>query len=79
VVELAERGAKHRYIDGGKTIQAFLNADLIHQLVITRIPILIGSGIPLFGPLNGDIKLQHIETRQFDSGLSKAGTRLGER
>lgn len=69
VSQLSERGARHLYVDGGKTIQGFLDAGLIQQLIITRIPILIGRGIPLFGPLKRDIKLRHIETRQFASGL----------
>ncbi len=69
VGRLSARGAKHLYIDGGKTIQGFLNAGLIQRLIITRVPILIGRGIPLFGPLVRDIKLRNIETRQFPSGL----------
>ncbi len=72
VGRLSGRGAKHLYIDGGKTIQGFLNAGLIQRLIITRIPILIGSGIPLFGPLVRDIKLRHIETRQFSDGLVRS-------
>ena len=69
VKHLSKRGAKHLYIDGGKTIQGFLSARLIQRLIITRIPVLIGTGIPLFGPLFRDIKLRHIETRQYPSGL----------
>lgn len=69
LANLSERGAKHAYVDGGKTIQRFLDADLIQQLIITRVPVLIGSGIPLFGPLNRDVHLRHVETRQFPNGL----------
>lgn len=69
VRRLADRGAEHLYIDGGKTVQAFLAAGLVERLIISRIPILIGSGIPLFGPLPGDIHLRHVETRSFASGL----------
>lgn len=69
VRRLAERGAKHLYIDGGQTIQTFLAAGLIQQLIITRVPVLIGDGIPLFGPLPHDIKLRHIDTRSFANGL----------
>ncbi len=65
VRQLSERGAKHLYIDGGKTIQGFLNAGLIHQIIITKIPVLIGEGISLFGPVCKDIKLRHIETISF--------------
>ncbi len=66
---LAERGFQHLYIDGGVTIQTFLRAGLIQRLVITQVPVLIGTGIALFGALPHDIKLQHISTRHFASGL----------
>jgi dihydrofolate reductase len=69
VQRLAERGATHLYVDGGRTIQGFLAAGLIQQLIITRVPVLIGEGIPLFGPLPHDIKLRHIETQSFANGL----------
>jgi len=66
---LAARGIQHVYVDGGITIQRFLQAGLIQRLIITRIPVLIGAGIPLFGPLPGDIVLRHVTTRQYSSGL----------
>ncbi|HWS82220.1 MAG TPA: dihydrofolate reductase family protein [Rubrobacter sp.] len=69
VQRLAERGYGHLYVDGGRTIQGFLRDGLIHQLILTKIPILIGTGIPLFGPLSHDIGLRHLETRQFENGL----------
>jgi len=69
VRRLSQRGAHHLYVDGGKTIQGFLDAGLIQHIIITRIPVLIGKGIPLFGPLASDIKLRHVETRQFPTGL----------
>lgn len=66
---LEERGAQHVYVDGGRTIQGFLAAGLIQQLIVTRVPVLIGDGIPLFGPLPRDVRLRHVETRAFASGL----------
>lgn len=67
--ELGSRGMAHVYVDGGKTIQAFLAAGLIQRITITRLPILIGRGIPLFGPVPHDVKLRHVETRTFGGGL----------
>jgi len=69
VARLAASGANHLYIDGGITIQRFLRAGLIQRLIITRVPVLIGEGIPLFGTLPGDKRLRHIATRQYPSGL----------
>jgi dihydrofolate reductase len=69
VARLAQRGMKHLYIDGGVTIQRFLRAGLIQRLVITRIPILLGSGIPLFGPIEKDIRFEHVLTRWYPSGM----------
>jgi len=69
VARLDGQGVKHIYVDGGKTIQGFLRAGLISRLIITKIPVLIGRGIPLFGPLEVDIKLRHIQTRGYPSGF----------
>ena len=67
--QLEARGIQHVYVDGGITVQGFLRAGLIQRLIITRVPVLIGTGIPLFGPTTRDIVLKHIATRQYASGL----------
>jgi dihydrofolate reductase len=69
VSQLAASGAHHLYIDGGITIQRFLRAGLIQRLIITRVPVLIGEGVPLFGTLPRDIRLRHVATRHYPSGL----------
>jgi dihydrofolate reductase len=69
VSQLAATNAHHLYIDGGITVQRFLRAGLVQRLIITRVPVLIGEGIPLFGSLPRDVRLQHVATRQFASGL----------
>jgi dihydrofolate reductase len=69
VSKLAASGARHAYIDGGITIQRFLRAGLIQRLIITRVPVLIGEGIPLFGTLPHDIRLRHVATQHYPSGL----------
>ena len=72
VAKLAARGVQHIYVDGGITIQNFLRAGLIQRLTITRVPVLIGEGIPLFGALPQDVRLRHIATQQYSSGLVKS-------
>jgi dihydrofolate reductase len=69
IKQLTSRGFKHAYIDGGITIQRFLAAGLIDRFVITRVPVLIGEGVPLFGPLPHDIQLRHIATLSYAGGL----------
>jgi dihydrofolate reductase len=69
VARLAASGARHLYIDGGITVQRFLKAGLIQRLIVTRVPVLIGEGIPLFGAVPTDIRLNHVRTRTFPSGL----------
>jgi dihydrofolate reductase len=69
ISQLAARGVHHLYIDGGITIQEFLRAGVIQRLIITRVPVLIGDGIPLFGRLPHDVRLRHVATRHYPSGL----------
>lgn len=69
VQQLASSGSEHAYVDGGQTIQSFLRANLIREMTLTRIPVLLGEGIPLFGPLAHDIRLEHLSTRAYASGL----------
>ena len=69
VARLEARGIRHIYVDGGITIQRFLQAGLIQRLIISRVPVLIGSGIPLFGALPRDILLQHVATCTYAGGL----------
>lgn len=77
VARLAARGVGHAYVDGGITVQRFLRAGLIDRLIVTRVPVLIGEGIPLFGTLPKDIPLRHVATRQFASGLVQSEYRVG--
>jgi dihydrofolate reductase len=72
VSKLAARGFNHAYVDGGNTVQRFLRAGLVSRLTITRVPVLIGEGIPLFGAIPHDIRLRHIATRSYQSGLVKS-------
>jgi len=76
VSKLAASGAHHLYVDGGITIQQFLRAGLIERIIITRVPVLIGQGISLFGTLPRDIRLLHVATKHYPSGLVQTEYRL---
>lgn len=77
VNRLAKRGLLRLYVDGGQTIQEFLRAGLVHELIVSQLPILIGTGIPLFGPLQADVRLKHVETRTFPGGMIQSTYEVG--
>lgn len=76
--QLTARGFEHAYVDGGLTIQRFLAAGCIDRLVVTRVPVLIGTGIPLFGPVPGDIQLRHVATHSYPGGLVQSEYEVGD-
>ncbi|MBV1907881.1 MAG: dihydrofolate reductase family protein [Kangiellaceae bacterium] len=66
-VELQNQGVRHLYVDGGVTIQSFLQQNLLNEITITTVPILLGKGISLFGMLREDLKLKLEHHKSFDS------------
>ncbi len=69
---LSGKGFSDIYIDGGKVIQSFLKEDLVDELIISKTPVLIGSGIPLFGYLDIDLHFKHIQTTASSNGLVRS-------
>jgi len=74
--QLSAEGWNRAYVDGGKVIQSFLAEGLIQDILLTRVPILLGEGLPLFGAVPHDIALEHIETKSFPSGLVSSKYRV---
>jgi dihydrofolate reductase len=73
VIELLNnKGFINLYIDGGQTIQSFLKEDLVDEMTITKVPILLGSGIPLFGKNTLELKFEHVETNVFNNLLVRS-------
>ncbi|MEZ4812446.1 MAG: dihydrofolate reductase family protein [Caldisericia bacterium] len=70
--ELEREGFNNIRIDGGKTIRSFLALGLIDEMIIYCIPVLLGSGIPLFGGLDKMMKLNHISTEVIDGSVVKS-------
>jgi dihydrofolate reductase len=75
-VELQNQGVRHVYVDGGVTIQSFLQQNLIDELTLTTVPVLLGKGIPLFGVLRQDINLRLEFVRSFGSDFVQAKYKL---
>ena len=66
--KLPKRGIKNIYVCNGLTIQNFILDCLLDEITITLVPILLGNGISLFGPLTKDVKLKHLKTTTLMSG-----------
>lgn len=69
---LSNEGFSNIYVDGGKVIQDFFKEDYVDELIITQVPVLIGSGIPLFGYLDSDLHFKHSQTNVYSNGLVKS-------
>ncbi|MBV7515097.1 MULTISPECIES: dihydrofolate reductase family protein [unclassified Pseudomonas] len=76
IEKLAGQNVRRVYVDGGRLVQSFLREGLIADIVITTVPVLIGSGRPLFGALIKDIDLRLVSSRSFPSGLVQSTYRL---
>jgi dihydrofolate reductase len=70
------RGWQHLYVDGGRTIQTFLAAGLLHRLILNRVPVLIGAGISLFGAVPQDVWLDHLRSETYPGGLVQSEYRV---
>ncbi|MBN1093268.1 dihydrofolate reductase family protein [Blastococcus sp. TML/M2B] len=69
-------GCRRVYVDGGRTVHAFLRAGLIADLTLSRVPVLIGTGLTPFGELAADIPLEHVGTRSFAGGMVQSTYRV---
>ena len=69
---LSDKGFSSIYVDGGKVIQDYLKEDLIDELIISKAPIILGSGIPLFNYLDNELPFEHKRTRVQSNGLVRS-------
>jgi dihydrofolate reductase len=76
VDRLSAQGSKHLYIDGGMTIQGFLQAGVLDEMTLTLIPVVIGDGIPLFGYIKSDVELSLIESKAYEFGCVQVKYRV---
>lgn len=76
-IDAAERsGCKCVYVDGGATVRWFLASKLVDELTLSHVPVLIGDGPSLFGPLGGDVDLEHVRTTVLDGGMVQTTYRV---
>lgn len=76
VKALTDAGYRRVYVDGGRTARTFLEAGLVTEMTLSRVPVLIGQGASFFGPLSADIALKHVRTNVLDGGLVQTTYRV---
>ena len=76
VAKLGKANFRHLYVDGGQTIQGFLRAGVLDDITITVIPVLLGTGRPLFGPMPHDVELTLLRSRAYEFGFVQSTYRI---
>ena len=72
VRQLKSGEGKDIYCDGGaEVIHELLKQDLIDEMIISIVPILLGSGTRLFKDGRPEMSLELVQTETFDTGLTQ--------
>ena len=71
VADLERRGLKRAWLVGGGALAgSFQQAGLITEYIVSVIPVVLGSGVPLFGGANGgQQRLRLRETTTYPDGV----------
>lgn len=70
VRQLKSKKGKNIYCDGGaEIINALLKNDLIDELIISLVPVLLGSGTKLFNDGRPEQLLEFVSVKNFQTGL----------
>lgn len=63
------QGSRNVYLDGGQAIRQGLLSGCVDALTISWAPVVLGTGVPLFGPELAMTRLQLVGSRSLPSGL----------
>jgi dihydrofolate reductase len=77
VEQLGRDGVRRVYVDGGQVIRQFLAAKLIDDLTVSVVPVVLGSGIPLFASDGPEQRLTLAEARSWPTGRAQLCYRVG--
>ncbi len=66
---LGAEGFGRVYADGGQTISALLRAGLLDRITLTRVPVLLGAGLPLFAATGPEMRMTVLAMRVWPNGF----------
>ena len=75
--QLKATATKDLAISGPTVAAPFLAAGLVDELTVYVIPVLIGSGTPMFQALGRKLQLELLEERKFPNGVVFMRYRVG--
>ncbi len=67
--QIHKKGYSRLYIDGGVTIQRFLQEDFIDEMIITVFPVLLGGGPRLFSELPKKLDFELVASKVYFNQL----------
>ena len=75
--KLAHEKVRRVYVDGGTLVRQGLQEKRVDDLTLSVIPVILGRGIPLFGPGTPEVGLRFVGSRSYASGLVQVEYRRG--
>lgn len=72
LAQLADEGHRHVYLDGGAVAREGIAAGLVDSITFSWVPVVLGGGVPLFGPGLPRTALRLDATKRLPSGLVQA-------
>lgn len=70
IKELRQQQGKAIWLmGGGQLVAKFLELELVDTMIITTMPVILGNGIPLFPPHNGQTQWTISNTRTYNNGV----------
>lgn len=66
---LEREGVRRVYLDGGALIRSFLREGLVEEITLNVVPLVLGSGRPLFASGLPELAFRCVESKRLSSGL----------
>lgn len=65
-------------LGGGRSVAAFLDRGLLDEVIVHLMPVLLGEGIPLFGPARRDEALDLLDLERYQDGVVRLRYAVGQ-
>ena len=77
--DLKKKGFENIYADGGVVVKDCLSQNILDEIIITRVPVSLGSGVSLFPLSEISLNFEHLGTEVLGVGLVKSRYQIQKR